>query len=169
MSPSWLQDRVASAQNSGQAKRRQAALTLNSWRVAAGLLASLFGAVSGSALAVPGPASGTGTQRKSRALLTVLLIVPLALAAASGSNATDIGPGLIAGPFEVNSSNSPVTVLGFTAISSTGNGINAPSNAGSGVTLNINTESGPGGVISITSDGAGVVSSFPTGHTTIKA
>ena len=145
MSPSWHQDRA---------------------------VASLFWAASGSALAVPDPATGnatgTGTQRKSHPLLTILLIAPLALAAASGANATDIGPGLVTGPVEVDSSNSPVNVVGFTAISSTGNGINAPSNAGPGVTLNINTESAPNGVISITSGGLGVNSNFPSSHATIN-
>jgi len=109
------------------------------------------------------------THEKSAGVTIILLIALLALAGASGANAVDIGPGLVTGPVEVTLSNSPANVVGFTAITSTGNGINAPSNAGPGVTLNINTESAAQkGVISITSSGAGVVSNFPTGPATIN-
>ena len=110
------------------------------------------------------------TWWKSWSLLTILAMAPLALAAASGAGATDIGPGVVPnGPVDVTSSNSPVNVVGFTRITSTGNGINAPSFAGPGGTLNIDSRSGPfPGVISITSTGAGVNSNFPTDHATIN-
>ena len=107
------------------------------------------------------------SHRRIAALLTIM--VPVAVTAfAPGAGATDIGPGLVTGPIEVTSSDSPANVVGFTSITSTGNGIDAPSNAGPGVMLNINTGSAPGGVISITSDGLGVNSNFPSSAATIN-
>ncbi len=92
-------------------------------------------------------------QSKSRALLTILLIAPLILAAASGANAQNIvGPTAPGSPITstVNVTQPGLTVVGNTTIDVTsGNGI---SNF-SGGALILDTTEGP---ISITAPGSGV-------------
>ena len=96
-------------------------------------------------------------QRKSRTLVTKLLISPLALAAASDANAQVFGPSppTITTTVEVFSpTNSPVTIVGNTAIDTPGDAFDAPPFNAPGGSLTIDTESGPShGPISITSGG----------------
>jgi outer membrane autotransporter protein len=111
-----------------------------------------------------------GAQGQSGALNTALLAALLALATGSGAHAQIfIGPGPVTGPVEVTPPNSPVTVVGGTTITSSGDGIDAPPDAAPGGNLDINTESGPSpGPISITSGGTGVASIFPSSPATIS-
>ena len=97
-------------------------------------------------------------------------MAPLVLTAASTANAqTFIGPGPIGSTVDVNSSNSPATVVGNTTITVPGgDGIDAPSFNEPGGTLTVDTEltdpavPGTPGPISITSGGTGVASIFPS-------
>jgi outer membrane autotransporter protein len=113
-------------------------------------------------------------QWRPRALRAILLIAPLALAAARGADAqTFIGPGTITSTQTVTAANSPATVVGNTTINVPGgDGIDAPPYHGPGGTLNINTEAAPNvtgrGPISITSGGTGVAAIFPSSPATIN-
>ena len=114
------------------------------------------------------------TRWESRSLLTILLIAPLALAAASGANAQQFGPTTPGSPITTTVPIAPgasATVVGNTEIA-------APAGGGDAIdmssgNLTINTKSGlspPGpGPISITSTtGSGVVINFPSAPTTVS-
>ena len=89
------------------------------------------------------------TRWESRSLLRILLLAPLALAAASGADATDIGPS----PPDITSTQTvppegPTVVGPTTILVTSGNGINVFS-----APLILDTTTGP---ISITAPGVGV-------------
>ena len=121
-------------------------------------LVSTVGTVSGNARPTPKTASAKPkrAQRKSRGVLTILLVAPLALAAATGANAQDV---VFSGSNPTTTVNSPPTILieGSNTITVSGNAVNV----GAGGNLTIDSTTGTPGPIEIIGAGFPVIVQSP--------